>query len=415
LALKITEIRTATVVGNYYWTFVRVYAGDEWGTGEGFFAPRLEGVIGQLGRVIIGEDALRVNRLLEHLRWAAAPSGLFGVNCHAITALEIAVLDLVGKHLNVPVHQLLGGALRDRVRLYVDTHAGKSLEAVDEVLVPTTPRWMEELGARAEGGEKPLHGRVAMEEFTEDYTPEAYGRRAREMKAEGYTAIKFDLDVPTPYTKPYNLEAGALTNQEIEYLASLVGAVREAVGEDTDIMFDLHWRLNTASAIRLARALERFNPMWVEDPVPPWSLEAMKAVAQATTAPIATGENLYTRYEFAPLLETGIRVAAPDALKVGGLLETRFIGELAAIREITVSPHNIGSPLGTMAQAHVAATLPNFGVLEFHGRDVPIWPRLVKRPIIEQGFIPLPEEPGLGVELDEQVAARYALGDRFEL
>jgi L-alanine-DL-glutamate epimerase-like enolase superfamily enzyme len=417
LELKITDIKTATVVGNYYWTYVRVYAGEESGIGEGFFAPKLEGIIQELGRVILGENALDINRVYEVLRWAAIPSGASGSNYHAISAIEIAILDLVAKHLNIPVYTLLGGKYRDQVRLYVDSHAGTSLHAMDAVILPITPKWMQELGVKEVKDEKkaPIHGRVAVQSFTDDYTPEAYGKRAKQMKDEGYTAIKFDLDVPTPYSKSYNQEAGALSNQEVEYLAGLVAAVRDAVGGDVDILFDLHWRFDVGSSIRLAKAIERYNVMWLEDPVPPGNPEILKTVAGATMTPIATGENLYSRYGFAPLLNTGVRIITPDALKAGGLLETRFVAQMASMNEITISPHNISSPIGTMAQAHLSASIPNFGVLEFHGHDVPIWFKLIKKPLMQKGFIHLTDAPGLGVELDEEVAAKYALHEKFEL
>jgi L-alanine-DL-glutamate epimerase-like enolase superfamily enzyme len=412
--LKITEIKSATVVGNYYWTYARVYAGDLYGTGEGFVAPRLEDIIREFGSVIIGENALDVNRVSDKLYWAALPHGAYGINYHAISALNIALLDLVGKYLNVPVYTLLGGKFREDVRMYVDTHAGEALEAMNPVLLPITPKWMEEEGEKVEETGAPAHGRVAKETFSDIYTPEAYAARATQMKDEGYTAIKFDLDVPTPYTREYNRESGSLTNREVEYLADLVGGVSGAVQDEADIMFDLHWRFNVESAIRLAIAIEKYHVMWLEDPVPPINPELIDKVASNTSTPIATGENLYTRYEFQKVLNTGIRIITPDILKTGGLLESKFIAETAALNEITVSPHNISSPIGTMAQAHFAAAIPNFGVLEFHGHDVPIWRKLSNREVIEKGFIKMTDEPGLGIELKEDVAAKYSLKE-FQL
>lgn len=415
MGLRITEVRTATVIGNYYWTYVRIYSGSIYGTGEGFFAPALESVIHELSRLIVGEDALEMNRLYDRLRWAATASGSSGINMHAISAIEIALMDLVAKHLNIPLYALLGGKMRDSVRIYVDTHAGKALEAIDPILVPIRPRWMEEAGVGGEASREPIHGRASLERYSEAYTPEEYARRAKMMKDEGYTAIKFDLDVPTPYTREYNRSAGALTSAEVGYLASLVAAVREAVGDEVDILFDLHWRLDLGSAIRLARAIEPYDVYWLEDPVPPENVGVIRQVASATKTPIATGENLYTRYGFLPLLGSGVRVLTPDGLKVGGLREMRLIADMATMHEVGVSPHNIASPLGTAAQAHAAATMPNFGVLEFHGHDVPIWWRMVRGRLIERGFIHLTDQPGIGVELDEKVAAKYAAGERFDL
>jgi gluconate/galactonate dehydratase len=420
MPLKITKVTSATVEGNYQWVYARVYAGELFGTGEGFFAPELQGVIRQFGRLLVGEDALEINRLFEKMFWASVTSGTSGVNFHAISAIETSLLDLVGKYRNAPVYSLLGGKLRDKVRIYVDTHAGKSLEAMDAMLLPTRPKWMKEAGVEdetaADEGE-PIHGRMTTGTYSDEFTPKAYASRAKAMKDDGYTAIKFDLDVPTPYTQQYNLASGSLTNGETTYLAGLVEAVREAVGDETDILFDLHWRYNVQSSIGVAKAIEPFHVMWLEDPVPPRDPSLIDIVATATSTPIATGENLYGRYEFLPLLSTKVRIVTPDAMKAGGLMETKLIGQMAGVREMVLSPHNIASPIGTVAHAHVAAAVPNFGVLEFHGHDVPIWSRLCKNrsSIIESGFITMTDEPGLGVELDEKVAANYALDGKFDL
>ena len=417
MPLKITRVTSATVEGNYHWVYARVYAGELYGTGEGFEAPELESVIRQFGRLLVGEDALSINRLVEKMYWASIPSGASGINYHAISALEIALLDLVGKYSSLPVHVLLGGKLREGVRVYVDTHAGEALEAMDPMLLPSRPKWIKELKppVQEDQSDQPIHGRMTTVEFSKEYTPEAYSSRAKQMKQEGFTAIKFDLDVPTPYTQQYNLASGSLSNEETKYLADLVGSVREAVGESTDILFDLHWKYNVQSSLSVAKAIERYNVMWLEDPVPPGDPSLIDAVASATSTPIATGENLYGRYAFQPLLSTRVRIVTPDALKAGGLMETRFIAQEARIKELVISPHNIASPIGTVAQAQMSATIANFGVLEFHGHDVPIWSRLVKERIIESGFVSMNERPGLGVELDERVASRYALNEKFEL
>ncbi len=415
--LKITDVKAATVIGNYYWTYVRVYAGDQTGTGEGYTAPQLEGILRELSPLIIGEDALEIERICDKLRWALVPSGTSGIAYHAISAIEIALLDLVGKHLNVPVYTLLGGKFREKVKVYVDTHAGEALQARDRVLLPTVPKWMRELdkGTGRETSKEPMFGRATDERFTKEYTPEAYAKRARQMKDEGFSAIKFDLDVPTPYSSQYSRRAGALTNQEIRYLAQLVRAVREAVGEESEIMFDLHWSFNISSSSRLLKAVEPYEVTWIEDPLPPENMKLLKNLVESSPVPIATGENIYTRYGFARLLETGVPIVTPDSLKTGGLTETKFISKLAAMKEVVISPHNISSPLGTIAQAHLAASIPNFGVLEFHGHDVPIWYRLSKRELIKQGFIDIKDEPGLGIELDESIASKYALNGEFDL
>jgi len=419
--LKITGVKTATVIGNYYWTFVRVYAGDLYGTGEGYTAPQLENIILELSPLLIGENALDLNYVYDKLRWAAVPSGVSGITYHAISAIEIALLDLIGKFLNVPVYTLLGGKFRDKIRIYVDTHAGESLHARDRALRPAYTKWMKELNKGGEADEMspndPMFGRSTVQKFTDAFTPKAYSDRAIKMKGEGFTAVKFDLDIPTPYSTNLGQKSGSLNNREIGYLADLVRAVRDGVGDETDIMFDLHWKYDLGSSIRLLRAMEPFGVMWIEDPLPPDDLSLLGKLTRQTTTPIASGENVYTRYGMSRLLETGIPIVTPDSIKAGGLTETRMSAMLAAMQEVVVSPHNLSSPLGTVAQAHLAASIPNFGVLEFHGRDVPIWYKLAKgnKEIIQHGFITLKDEPGLGVELDESVAKNYALDDKFNL
>jgi gluconate/galactonate dehydratase len=422
MELKITEVKTSTVIGNYYWTFVRVYAGDLYGTGEGYTAPQLENIILELSPLIIGENALDLNYVYDKLRWAAVPSGVSGITYHAISAMEIAILDLVGKYLNVPVYTLLGGKFREKIRIYVDTHAGESLHARDRALRPTNTKWMKEMHKDREASDEmspndPMFGRTSVQKFSDAYTPKAYSDRAIEMKHEGFTAVKFDLDIPTPYSTNLGQKSGSLNNREIAYLADLVRAVRNGIGDETDIMFDLHWKYDLGSSIRLLRAMESFGVMWIEDPLPPDDLSLLGKLTRLTSTPIASGENVYTRYGTAELLKTGIPIITPDAIKAGGLTETRMSAMLAAMQEVVVSPHNLSSPIGTMAQAHLASSIPNFGVLEFHGRDVPIWYKLSKGQdkIIKDGFITLKDDPGLGVELDETTAKNYALNDAFNL
>ena len=189
-------------------------------------------------------------------------------------------------------------------------------------------------------------------------------------------------------------------------------AVREEVGDDVDLAFDCHWRYNAADAQRLAYELEPYGLMWLEDPVPPENTDAMARVTRATRTPIASGENLYLRHGFRPLLETGgLDVVSPDLQKTGGLLEARRIADLADAHYVSFAPHCIASPIGTMATAHVAAAVPNFLVLEWHGMSVPFWEDLTagrEGPVIEQGQITVTDAPGLGVTLDEDVAREYA-------
>jgi L-alanine-DL-glutamate epimerase-like enolase superfamily enzyme len=411
--LKITDLKVATVQANFEWTFVRVYAGDLYGTGEAGPAPGLKDMGQRFKRLLLGEDALKIRRIEQKVRWATLHAGT--TTYHLASAINIALYDLVGKYLNVPIWRLLGG-YRDEVRVYVDAHGGKGLEAMNSLLLPEQLPWLS--GAEVETGRlvtsnNPIHGRLSMEKWNEDYSPEAYADRARRMVNEGFKAIKFDLDVPTPYTDPRLIMSGELTLKDIDYLASIVKAIREAVGDGVDIMFDLHWRYNVNTAIRICRAIEQYRPRWIEDPTPSQitvsNLDEFRLITQNCSVPIETGENMYTVNQFKDLLNVGVRVWAPDIVKAGGVSEGVRIAELASMYDIEYSPHNTASPIGTMAHAHVASVANTFGVLEFHGHDVPFWGEIIKpkRRIIENGFIRLGDEPGLGIDLDLDAMRRY--------
>jgi L-alanine-DL-glutamate epimerase-like enolase superfamily enzyme len=182
----------------------------------------------------------------------------------------------------------------------------------------------------------------------------------------------------------------------------LIGAVYDAVGKDTDIAVDCHWRYNAADVIKVARELEPFRLLWLEDPVPPSNTAALKEVSSKVRVPIATGENLFLFEEFQEII-------AEHALSV--VTPAQTIAQFADVHTMPVAPHNISSPVGTLASAHFCAAIPNFLALEFHASDVPFWNDLIEgmpKPIIQNGFISLPEKPGLGITLNEDVARRYA-------
>jgi L-alanine-DL-glutamate epimerase-like enolase superfamily enzyme len=415
--VKIVDIRTAVVEANYDWTFIRVYADSgEVGLGESFLAPGLTGIIRDLRPLLLGEDPRNVDRLWSKMRWAASGAGsMGGIVYNAMSGIEAALWDLVGKVYGVPIYALLGGKYRDAVRIYADCHAGESLEALTPIMLARRPSWLTDEGeaAMAQATEivNPVHGRSHSTGPASDaFTPAMYARRAREVAALGFTALKFDLDVPNPYTR--DTQSGTLTQAEVRYMTSLVQTVREAVDETIDIAFDCHWRYNVSDALRLAYELEPYGLLWLEDPVPPENVDALRRVASSTRTPIASGENYYMRYGCREALETGaVDIIAPDLQKTGGLLEGRKIADLADTHYVAVAPHCISSPVGTIASAHVAAAIPNFLALEWHGMSVPFWDDLITGidgPVIQNGYVRVPGGPGLGVDLDEEVARRYA-------
>lgn len=405
--MKITGLKTAAVEGNFDWTYVRIET-DEGisGLGECFFAPGLTRTLAELFPVILGQDPRNIRHLFRRLQWATSGAGsVAGTIYNAITGIEMALWDLTGKALGVPIYRLLGGKFRDKIRIYADCHAGESLESLDAVLHSRPASWAR---SRVDGAEPKSFFDIEASEVI--FTPEMYGTRAKQMAALGFTALKFDLDVPNPYG--IDAHNRCLSNREIDYILSLVAGVREAVGGDLDIAVDCHWRLNLNDARKLAAGLEEFRLMWMEDPLPPWSNDEFRDLKMSTLTPIATGENLYLFEGFRPLLERqALSVVCPDLQKVGGLNEARRIGEFADSCNIPIAPHNISSPIGTMASVHFCAATPNFLALEYHASDVPFWGDLLadgEGPLIRDGHITVPEGPGLGVVLNEDVARKYA-------
>ncbi|AWR95728.1 mandelate racemase/muconate lactonizing enzyme family protein [Acidianus brierleyi] len=411
MELKISDIKVITVQANFQWTFVRIYSKDIYGTGEAGPAPGLKGMESDFKKLLLGEDAFKIKRIEDKMRYATLYSGT--TTHHLIAGIINAIYDLIGKYLNIPVYKLLGGD-RDVIRLYVDAHGGKGLEAMNSVLLPENPEFLKNANVeknRLQSTNNPIHGRLSQEKWNEDYTPESYSQRAKQLIVEGYTAIKFDLDIPTPFSNEYNIRSGDLNNKDIDYIASIMKSVRETVGDDIDLMVDLHWRYNINTAIRLCKALEPLRLRWIEDPTPAQTsisnLEEFRLITSYCSTPIETGENMYSVYQFKDLIKEGIRVWAPDIAKTG-IKEGIKIAELAEMYDIEFSPHNIGSPIATLANAHVCSASGTFGVLEFHGHDLPIWQQLIKGNLkMEKGFIILSDKPGLGIDLDENVIKKY--------
>ena len=233
--------------------------------------------------------------------------------------------------------------------------------------------------------------------------------RAAEMADRGFTALKFDLDLPL--LPGEDLYARTISPAQMDRQVALAEATVAAVAGRADVAFDLHWRYAPADALRLARSLEHLPLLWLEDPTPPQDLASVARIAERTTTPICTGENLYRVDGFVALMEQGgVDILAPDIQKVGGLADTRRIAALGDVHSRPLAPHNIAGPIGTLASAHVCASIPNFLALEWHAASVPFFDELVTldRPLIADGYVTLPDGPGIGAELDLEVARRYA-------
>ena len=363
--IAITDVSTMVLQGNFQWGIVKVEtdAGIT-GYGETHGAGPTD-----LGR-LEGQNPLDINRVRD-IMWAPGPG------------VEMALWDIKGKLLDVPVYELLGGKYRDEIRVYCDTHGGESLGSAQSETVD--PR--------------------------DVYTPESYAAAAREVVEAGFNALKFDLDVRTH--ADVDTAARRLDNAAVQHKVSLVDAVREEVGYDVDLGFDLHWNFTVETATRLAEKLEEYDLAWLEDPVPPHKYDAHRRVREATSCPIMTGENLSDPGEFKQMLDAeGMDVAAPDLNNCGGLRNFQRIAGLCDLEGVPLVAHNICSPVASIAATHAAASIPNFVALEYHAFDVPWWDDLVTRtgesgPIIDEGTIDLPEGPGLGIEVNFDVAAEH--------
>ncbi|OIB56792.1 mandelate racemase/muconate lactonizing enzyme family protein [Natrialba sp. SSL1] len=383
--VEITDIKSCVVEGNFEWNLIKIETdAGVTGIGESYRGGGVPELVEYTKRFLIGENPLDVQRLYRRIiQEMSGHGGTTGKVITAASGIEIALWDAAGKILDVPVYQLLGGKLRDEVRIYCDCHAGEAY-AVDD-------GYTEYADADA-------------------YSPQAYADEARRVVDMGFTALKFDLDVEMDNDPdPYN---GRLSNAAIEHKRQIVEAVREEIGYEIDLAFDCHWDYSVESAKRLAYELEEYDLMWLEDAVPPENMEAQKEVTKATRTPVATGENRFRVFELSDLIyDHGVDIVTPDPTTVGGLGETMRIADRAEENYIPLSPHNVCSPVGTMACVHLGAAIPNFDVLEYHALEVDWWDDLIQRdePLIQDGYIEVPETPGIGVELDEDVVEEHTL------
>ena len=361
--MKITHIGSVLLKPTG-WVLIKVKT-DEGitGIGEAYHGAGVHqiAVDERLTKPLLGQDPRNVDKLFRDMMNSMSASGFYqGAVMSAISGIESALWDITGQAAGVPIWQLLGGKFRDKIRIYNDCHAGET--------------------------EK----------------PEAYAAKAREVEARGFTAIKFDID-PLPSRRDrYNR---CISNDDIAHYVEVVTAVRESLDSNTDLAIDAHWFYAPVDILKIAHAFEDLDLLWLEDPIPPENIAAMEGVTKSTRTPICTGENFYTRFGFRDLIETqAADIISPDMAKAGGLLEGRRIADLADMYYIPIAPHNIGSPVQTVANCHVMAAVPNFLVLEFHHLDNLFWEGIINEgPLIQEGHIDVPNLPGLGVTLNEDL------------
>lgn len=383
--IEITNIETCVLKGNFEWNLVRVHTDvGITGIGESYRGGGITDIMEYMEEFLIGENPLDVERLFRRMiQEMSGHGGTTGKVVTAASGIEIALWDVAGKILDLPVYQLLGGKYRDEIRIYCDCHAGEAYEL--------------EHGYHSPANE-------------DAYSVEAYAEEAQRVANRGFTALKFDLDQPFDnQPDPFN---GRVSNAAIERKRETVEAIRDAVGYEIDLAFDIHWDYSIDSAKRVARKLEPYELMWLEDPVPPENTNAQREVARAAEVPLATGENRFRVHEFKELLyDFGVDIITPDPTTCGGLAESKAIANRAEENYIAFSPHNVCSPIGTMACVHLGACVPNFDVLEYHALEVDWWDDLLVRdgPMIQDGYVEVPEKPGLGVELDTDTAREHLL------
>lgn len=402
--VKITRVSTAVVEANYDWVLVRIDAGDGlYGIGEAYMGPGVPAIVREFGALLVGADPEGPQVLMRRLRGASIHAAPGAVD-HALAGIETALWDLLGKAYGMPVWKLLGGRFREKVRIYADCHAGDALDSLSPLLQPRTVAFMG-TGGSGQTAEMSLKHHGWNPEERDFPGPADYRKRAREMADRGFTAMKFDADIPTPYpTDEYNR---SLSRAEIDYVVERLTAIREEIGPGIDLAVDCHWNYTVADAVRLGKALEPLDLLWLEDPIPPRPIEPLAHLQRAIATPVSTGENLYAIEDFWDLLTVGqVRVIAPDVQKTG-LLRAMQVAQMADMRFVNLAIHNISSPVGLVAAAHVAAAIPNFLALEWHGASVPFFDELCGGAVIEGGYLALSDRPGLGIELDQDVAWRY--------
>ncbi len=360
--MKVTDVKVFAVdCFRTNWMFVKVYT-DEGidGVGEAtleYKEKALTGAVEHIKEHLLGNNPLDIewhfHDMYRDADWRAG-----AVLMSALSAVECALWDILGKQLGVPVYRLLGGKANEKVRIYVNG-------------------W-----------------------FSGAKTPEQFAEKARIAVERGVTAMKWD-----PFGKSY-LE---ISNKDLDTALRCVAAVREAVGNEVDLLIEGHGRFNVPTGIKIARELEQFKPMLFEEPVPPDNLEALKAVRDKSPVAISAGERLYTAKEFKQLFE--MRAAdyiQPDVSHAGGIMQLKKIAAMAEAYYIPFAPHNPSGPVANAATLQVAACCPNFSILEIMYSDV-TWRKDVTNESLEykDGYITIPDKPGLGIEINEEECLKH--------
>ena len=378
--MKLTDIKTFVVAnppphyGGPYFVFVKLTTdGNVHGVGEAYclpFHPQLVArmMVDVFGRYLEGEDPHNIEKIWRRVYSAGYTQhpdlALMGV----LSALEMACWDIVGKEAGQPVYNLLGGRVHERLRSYTYIYARPG----DKVNVYQDP----------------------------DLSAE----RAVEYVRQGFTAIKFD-----PAGRYSAFDGRQLSLPALELCERFVKVLRAAVGNQADLLFGTHGQMTAAGALRLARRLEPYDPLWFEEPVPPDAPEEMARVARGTRIPIAAGERLATKYDFGQLLHAGAAAILQMNLgRVGGILEAKKIAAMAEVQHVQIAPHLYCGPVVGAANIQLSTCSPNFLILESIERWGGFHAEILRKPIRwESGYVIPPTDPGLGIELNEELIARH--------
>jgi L-alanine-DL-glutamate epimerase-like enolase superfamily enzyme len=372
--LKITDMRFVLVASNYDYPIIRIDTNQGvYGLGEVRDAGR-EGTALVLKPHLMGQNPLSIEPILDRVRNFSNHQRMGG----GFSAVDMALHDIAGKVYGVPAWRLVGSKYRDRIRIYCDTNESKD--------------------------------------------PKVYAERFTRRKAQGFTFFKMDLGTRLVADRPGAVNSGVATEKGLAYLCEYIQAVRDAIGWEAPLGADHFGPLTVNDSIRYARAFEKYNLAWAEDMIQighlgpggdaPKDWRGYKELIDSTTTPIATGESLFGLEEgFKAFIDNrAIDIIHPDPLTSGGIRETKRIADYASMHGVQTAIHFAGSPVGCLASVHMAATIKDMLAMENHAVDIPWWDDLVtgpSKPIVNRGYITVPDTPGLGVELHEAVVKEH--------
>lgn len=409
--LRITDIRFADIYGiPTHCSLIKVYT-NQGIVGFGEVRDNAEKLYAlMLKSRLLGENPCNVDKLFRRIK----QFGGHGRQGGGVSGLEVALWDLAGKAYNIPIYQMLGGKYRDKIRMYCDTDVdGKD----------TGSAMGKALRKRMEQGYTFLKMDLGINQISDE--PGTLSGPLGFVEEMQVLASKWRNRFETPLTaeekrRHYELTNIAhpftgihVTDKGLDMLEQYVADVRAVIGYEVPLAVDHFGHIGVENCIKLGRRIEKYNLAWMEDMVPWQYTEQYVRLARAVATPICTGEDIYLKENFEPLMAAGgISVVHPDVLTAGGILETKKVGDMAQSYGVAMAIHMAESPIACLAGVHVAAATENFMALEFHSNDVPWWDDLIisklPKPLVQNGFIQVPEAPGLGIEeLNDEVIAQH--------